>query len=90
MGKVIAKVLCPCCKGEKTSPELGWPCLWCRFNGESVGRVRVETAARYADQLWMIAGGGYIDGTHSLADMRQMEAEAAGVYQKLGRALPWK
>jgi hypothetical protein len=38
----------------------------------------------------MIAGGGYIDGTHDLADMRQMEARAEQVYKTIGQTPPWR
>ena len=60
--------------------------MWC----EGKGRVNASTAKQYADQTYMIAGGGYLDGTHDLADMRAMEAEAESVYRTIKRTPPWR
>lgn len=78
-------VKCPCCHGKKKSPQLGLRCMWC----EGKGRVEGKTAKQYADQVYMLAGGGYIAGDHDLADMRQMEADAEAVYKTIKKTPPW-
>lgn len=60
-------------------------CLWCRDSH----RVSADDAQRYAVQLWVIAGGGYIAGDHDLSDMRRMEAEADQIMVMLERPKPW-
>jgi len=82
----ITKTLCPSCEGTGKFRSLDFPCMWCR--GEK--RLPVEKTKQYADQMWMLAGGGYIAGDHDLKEMREMEAKAEGIYELIGEKSPWK
>lgn len=85
-GARVTKIVCPSCKGGGWFvKEFKWRCMWC--NGKR--RLSADDAARYANQTYMIAGGGYIAGDHDYADMRRMEGEAAQVYALLRRSPPW-
>jgi hypothetical protein len=83
--KAVTKVSCPSCKGTGLFLSMDVPCLWCKGTKKLVA----SGAKRYADQTYMLAGGGYIDGSHDLADMRRMEAEAEGIYHAVGADPPW-
>ena len=77
----VTSVKCPSCNGN----GLFWDfedirCMWCK----GTKRLGREDALHYADQLWMIAGGGYICGDHSLEDRRRMEAKANSIRKLLG------
>lgn len=80
------RIKCPYCHGKGISPQLGLRCMWCGGKG----RVSTSIAKQYADQVYMIAGGGYLDGTHNLSDMREMEAEAEAVYKSIKKTPPWQ
>jgi hypothetical protein len=82
----VTKVICPSCEGSgkfMSSPVLR--CMWCR--GET--RLPVEDARRYADNLWMLAGGGFIAGDHDFDHKIQMEKRAEAVYALTGEKAPW-
>ncbi|MGY6246217.1 hypothetical protein ACXIUS_01550 [Bosea thiooxidans] len=68
----ITKIVCPSCKGSGRSDLFDIKCLWCR----GAKRLSVADVDAWSAQVWVIAGGGYIAGDHSLADCRTMEAEA--------------
>ncbi len=88
-GRVV-RMVCPCCCGSGSSDFVirgaAFVCGWCRGDG----RVQTATALRYADHLFIIAGGGFIAGDHDLADMREIEAQAEAVYALAQIAPPWK
>jgi hypothetical protein len=87
MNARVTKIVCPSCEGTGKfgSVVMDIPCMWCR--GEI--RVPVETAHRYADNLWMIAGGGFVCGDHDYTHKIEMESKAAGIYALTGNAAPW-
>lgn len=60
-------------------------CMWC--SGEK--RVPVETTRRYADQLYMIAGGGFVLGDHDYNHKIEMETRAENIYRLSGMKAPW-
>lgn len=82
----VTKIVCPSCKGtgKFTIPLVS--CMWCR--GDI--RVPVSTAHSYADQLYMIAGGGYICGDHDYEHKAEMERRAEMIYSLTGHTAPWK
>lgn len=71
-GYRITKIVCPSCKGSGRAGLFDISCLWC---GGSK-RLRVWDVDAWSQQVWVLAGGGYIAGDHSLEDCRAMEAEA--------------
>lgn len=82
----ITKIICPSCEGSgefRTLPGLA--CMWC--NGEK--RLPVEKARRYADTIWMIAGGGFIAGDHDFDEKIKMETRAEAIYDLTGSKAPW-
>ena len=81
----IVAVRCPCCKGNPRNAIFGI-CMWC----ENAGKAPVTTALRYADTLYMLAGGGYIEGDYSFEEMVAQEKEAEAIYDFCQRPLPWK
>ena len=64
------KVVCPACIPGIL--QLFDKCLWC---GGSK-RLPIKDALRYADVVYMCAGGGYITGDYNYTEMRQQEAYA--------------
>lgn len=86
-GLRITKIVCPSCEGTgKFSSVLDVPCMWCRGNI----RISVETGHRYADQLYMLAGGGFICGDHEYDDKVEMEKRAETIYSVTGHTPPWR
>lgn len=81
----ITKVLCPCCEGTGISPQLGFTCMWC--GGRK--RTSVDTALRYANQNYVLAGAGYIEGD-TLEALRANEAISEKIYAFVGKTPPWK
>lgn len=84
----VTKIVCPSCEGTGKfgGGLLNIPCMWCR--GEI--RIPVETAHRYADHIWMIAGGGFVCGDHDYEQKVDMERKAEGIYALTGNVAPWK
>lgn len=82
----ITKILCPSCEGSgRFSTVLNIACMWCK--GEK--RVPVEIAHRYADHIYMIAGGGYVLGDHDYKHMVETERRAEAIYDFTGTPVPW-
>lgn len=82
----VTKIVCPSCSGTgKFSNTLAINCMWC--HGET--RVPVETAHRYANQLWILTSGGFIAGDHDFEHKVQMEGHAEQVYALTGHRAPW-
>lgn len=81
----VTKIICPSCEGSGKFRGLDVRCMWCC--GEK--RLPVAQAHRYADQLYMIAGGGYVCGDHGLIQKVEMEARAEAVYAITGTKAPW-
>lgn len=72
----VTAIKCPSCKGNGLfMNEPGIACMWCK----GAKKLKRKDAIHYANQVWMIAGGGYIAGDHNLEDMRIMEAESAKI-----------
>lgn len=82
----LKAVRCPSCKGNGKFLGLDAPCMWCR----GVTKISPKLALRFADHIWMIAGGGYINGDHDLKDMRKMEKEARDIYRFCGAEPKWE
>jgi hypothetical protein len=82
----ITKLVCPSCVGTgKFRGSSEFVCRWCK-GGK---RVPVGTALRYADNLWVLAGGGYLAGDHDYDYMRQMENRARDIYHVAQRKPSW-
>lgn len=82
----ITKIVCPSCGGSgKFSTVIDIPCMWCR--GEK--RLATEKAHDYADNLFMLAGGGFIAGDHDFEHKVEMEKRAEKIYALTGCAPPW-
>lgn len=83
----ITKIVCPSCEGtgKFRGGLLNIPCMWCR----GAIRVDVEEARRYADHIWMIAGGGFVLGDHDYSTKVEMEKKAEFVYTLTGSKAPW-
>lgn len=85
----ITKLVCPSCEGSGLFGLFacyGTPCMWCC--GDK--RVPVKTALRYADHIWMIAGGGYVAGDHDLEHKQELEKRAEYIYSVAQQSPPWK
>jgi len=81
----VIKVICPSCEGTGKFRSLNAPCMWCR--GEK--RLPTKKAHRYADNLFVIAGGGYICGDLDLDAKIEMEKRAEKIYALTGERAPW-
>jgi hypothetical protein len=82
----VTKIICPSCKGSgKFSPVFDFACTWCK----GATRVSVEDGRRYADNVYMLAGGGYIAGDHSHEDMLEMQNRAEQIYALTQMDPPW-
>ena len=87
----ITKIICPCCKGTGLWPSIAEAlqrdiaCNWCG----GAKRVATRVARHYADNLYTIAVGGYINGDHDIGTRDRMTAEAVAVFNLLGEVPPW-
>lgn len=81
----ITKIVCPSCEGTGKFGVNVAACMWC---GGDI-RIPVATARRYADHIYMIAGGGFVAGDHDYEHKVEMEQRAAKIYALTGEAAPW-
>jgi len=82
----ITKLVCPSCEGTGKFSLFGtFPCMWC----EGLKRVDTTTAKRYADNIWTLAGGGYLAGDHDIKEKNEMEDRAHLVYSLIEEKPPW-
>lgn len=82
----VTKIVCPACEGTGIFDLLDTACMWC--GGKK--RLPTKEALRYADTIYCLSGGGYIDGDMSLAELRAEEKRAENIYALAGMKAPWK
>lgn len=83
----VTKLVCPSCEGSgRFSPVMALKCMWCK--GEK--RIPVADALQYAQNAYVFAGGGFLNGDYSFDEMVERERKAERIYDLAGAQTPWQ